>query len=161
MASAPPAIRPAVPGDVDAIARIWHTGWIDGHDGHVPAQLVAHRDAAQFGPRARQRLESTRVAEVGGAVVGFVVVVDDEVEQIYVDASARGTGTASLLLRTGEDAVRNAGHQLAWLAVVAGNARARAFYGREGWRDAGAFSYLAETEAGPLPVPCQRYEVDL
>jgi hypothetical protein len=52
-------------------------------------------------------------------------------------------------------------HTRAWLAVVAGNARARAFYERHGWRDAGPFIYHAETEAGAFPVPSHRYEIDL
>jgi GNAT superfamily N-acetyltransferase len=161
MASDSPTIRRAAATDVDPIARIWRVGWIDGHAGHVPPELVQHRDAEQFAPRAQQRLDRTWVAESGDEVVGFLVIVDDEVEQIYVDASARGTATASLLLHTGETVIRKAGYEQAWLAVVAGNARARSFYARQGWRDAGAFSYLAETEGGPLPVPCQRYEVDL
>jgi hypothetical protein len=41
------------------------------------------------------------------------------------------------------------------------NQRARSFYSRLGWRDPGPVSYLAETEAGPLPVPSHRYEIDL
>jgi hypothetical protein len=45
-----------------------------------------------------------------------------------------------------------------WLAVVAGNARARRFYERNGWRDAGAIDYAAEIRGGTLPVPCRRYE---
>ena len=101
------------------------------------------------------------VAESRGQPVGFVVVKGDEVEQIYVDRTARGTGVAARLLRMAEAEIRRAGHRHAWLAVVAGNQRARAFYARLGWRDAGPFSYLAETEIGPLAVPSHRYEIDL
>jgi len=96
-----------------------------------------------------------------GRVLGFVVVKEDELEQVYVDRSARGSGVAAALLRQGEDEVRRAGHTRAWLAVVAGNARARAFYARQGWRDAGPFIYHAETAEGTFPVPSHRYEVDL
>jgi GNAT superfamily N-acetyltransferase len=88
-------------------------------------------------------------------------VKGDEVEQIYVDRAARGTGVAAMLLRKAEAEIRSAGHRRAWLAVVAGNQRARSFYARHGWRDAGPFSYMAETEAGPLAVPSRRYEIDL
>ena len=90
-----------------------------------------------------------------------MVVISDEVEQIYVDARARGSGVAGVLLRKAEEMVRAAGHETAWLAVVAGNGRARAFYTRQGWVDRGAFSYEAETTAGPMVVPCRRYELDL
>jgi ribosomal protein S18 acetylase RimI-like enzyme len=96
-----------------------------------------------------------------GQPLGFVVVIDDEVELIYVDGKARGTGLAARLLRKAEIEIRRAGHRKAWLAVVAGNGRARSFYSRLGWRDAGPMSYLAETEAGPLAIPTHRYEIDL
>jgi GNAT superfamily N-acetyltransferase len=101
------------------------------------------------------------VAESLGQTVGFVVVKGDEVEQIYVDRKARGTGAAALLLRKAEAEIRSAGHRHAWLAVVAGNQRARSFYSRLGWRDSGPATYQAETEAGPFPVPCHRYEIAL
>src|SRR5690606_34803942 len=38
-----PRIRPATEDDVDAIARVWHAAWGDGHKGHVPDELSAHR----------------------------------------------------------------------------------------------------------------------
>jgi hypothetical protein len=28
-------LRPAAPADVDAIADMWHRGWLDGHLGHA------------------------------------------------------------------------------------------------------------------------------
>lgn len=154
-------IRRANNSDADAIARIWYEGWRDGHVGHVPPELVRHRHPEQFLSRARDRVASTWIAESGGQILGFVVVKDDEVEQIYVDRAARGTGAAATLLHKAEAEIRDAGHRRAWLAVVAGNERARAFYSRHGWRDAGPFSYLAETASGPLPVPSHRYEIDL
>ncbi len=101
------------------------------------------------------------VAESHGQIVGFVVPKDDEVEQIFVDRAARGTGVAAMLLRKAEAEIRRAGHRRAWLAVVAGNQRARAFYSRLGWRDAGPFTYMGETEIGPFAIPSQRYETDL
>jgi GNAT superfamily N-acetyltransferase len=84
----------------------------------------------------------------------------DEIEQLFVERAARGTGVAAMLLRKGEAEIRSAGHRRAWLAVVAGNQRARSFYSREGWRDSGPFTYLAETPAGPFAVPSHRYEID-
>lgn len=154
-------IRRATASDVDAVARIWYTGWLDAHLGNVPPELIRYRSRESFTPRTRDRIPATWVLESGGEVVGFVVVADDELEQIYVDAAARGTGVAGKLLQQAEREIRSAGHRKAWLAVVAGNGRARAFYARLGWRDAGPFDYLAETDDGPLAVPCHRYEIDL
>jgi ribosomal protein S18 acetylase RimI-like enzyme len=154
-------VRKATPNDVAEAARIWHIGWNDGHLGHVPPELVRYRTEAQFVSRARERVESMWVAESQGQIVGFVVVKDDEVEQLFVDREARGTGVAGMLLRKGEAEIRNAGHRRAWLAVVAGNQRARSFYSRLGWRDSGPITYLAETEAGAFEVPSHRYEIDL
>lgn len=132
---------------MDAVARIWHAGWIDGHLGHVPAELVAHRTPESFPPRARERVRSTWVAQSGAAVVGFVVVVAAEVEQVYVAPVARGTGVAARLLQQAETVISQAGLRTAWLAVVAGNQRARAFYVRQGWCDRGPFPYAAQTAA--------------
>jgi GNAT superfamily N-acetyltransferase len=160
-AAEPSVLRRATSNDVGAIARIWHTGWVDGHLGHVPPELVAYRSLDQFITRTRHRVQSMWVAESHGQPVGFVVIKGDELEQIYVDRSARGSGVAAMLLRRAETEIRSAGHRRAWLAVVAGNRRARAFYSRLGWRDAGLFSYMAETEIGPLAVPSHRYEIDL
>jgi GNAT superfamily N-acetyltransferase len=155
------SIRKATSGDVAAVARIWHEGWGDGHIGNVPPELIPHRTKEQFVYRTRDRVDCTWVAESDGRPVGFVVVKEDEVEQIYVDRAARGSGVAASLLRKAEDEIRAVGHRRAWLAVVAGNQRARSFYSRLGWRDAGPISYMAETEAGPFGVPTHRYEIDL
>jgi GNAT superfamily N-acetyltransferase len=97
------------------------------------------------------------VAAVGSHIVGFVTVHGDELEQMYVDAATRGKGVAGALLAHGETEIAER-HETAWLAVVAGNARARRFYEREGWHDAGAIDYEAEVEGGTITVPCRRYE---
>jgi len=151
-------IRPAELADIDTVARIWHAGWRDGHLGHVPDALLRHRTYETFPPRVADRLGQTWVAEDAGGVVGFVVVIGDEVEQVYVAATARGTGIAGELLGRAEVEVREAGHRTAWLAVVAGNSRARRFYERCGWTDSGPLTYQAETATGSVAVPCRRYE---
>jgi ribosomal protein S18 acetylase RimI-like enzyme len=152
------SLRRATAADVAAIARIWREGWPDGHEGHVPDALAAERTPASFGGRALERVSQTWVAEDDGAVAGFVVIVDDEVEQIYVDRRWRGQGVAQRLLRHAEAVIGQGGHRTAWLAVVAGNARARRFYARLGWHDRGPFTYQAQTATGTVPVPAHRYE---
>ncbi|MGW5361936.1 N-acetyltransferase family protein [Actinopolymorpha pittospori] len=143
--------------DVSPIAEIWHLGWGDGHLGFVPQELVDVRTEESFRARASERVHEATVAVADGAIAGFVIVVDDEVEQVYVSAWHRGTGVADALLKEAERRVRANGHRKGWLAVVAGNARARAFYGRSGWHDEGPFEYAATAEDGPITVPCHRY----
>jgi GNAT superfamily N-acetyltransferase len=153
-------LRAATAADAEALATLWHSGWYDGHAGHVPAALYDHRHLDDFRVRVPARLSTTTVAVDGPAVLGFLTVHDDELEQVYVAAPARGGGVAAALLRRGEEMI-GARYDRAWLAVAAGNARARRFYAREGWRDAGALDYAAEIRTGRLPVACRRYEKDL
>jgi len=143
--------------DAPEVAEIWWLGWQDGHLGFVPQELVDVRTEESFRTRASERVGDTTVAVVDGAVAGFVMVAGDEVEQVYVSRLHRGTGVAAALLDEAERQVRANGHDKAWLAVVAGNARGRAFYERAGWTDEGAFDYPAATGDGAIAVPCRRY----
>ena len=150
-------LRPASLADVDTLAALWHSGWIDGHLGHVPAALHAHRRLEDFQQRVPPRLPFTTVATLEGNIVGFVTLHDDELEQLYVASSSRGGGVAAALIRHAERAIAER-YVTAWLAVAVGNARARRFYERQGWSDASALDYPAETATGSIVVPCRRYE---
>ena len=150
-------LRPATAEDISSIAPIWHRGWQDGHVGHVPEELSTARTERSFWSRAAQRLPDTTIAEIEDAVAGFVMVVGDEVEQVYVGEGHRGSGVASVLLAEAERRVRHSGHDTAWLAVVAGNERARRFYAKHGWVDKGPLDYQAHGPDGPITVPSHRY----
>jgi GNAT superfamily N-acetyltransferase len=151
------SLRPATAEDAEAVATIWYDGWCDGHLGHVSEALVAARTPESFRSRAAQRVGDTVVADAGREVAGFVMVVGDEVEQVYVSADHRGSGVAGLLLAEAERLVAVAGHRQAWLAVVGGNVRARRFYERCGWADEGLFDHAAVVSGGTIAVPCHRY----
>lgn len=152
------SIRPASDADMAAVADLWHQGWHDGHAGHVPYGLTAARTLAAFHERTPPRVADTSVAVGdGGALLGFVMVVDDEVEQVFVAPAGRGTGLASELLAEAERRVADGGHASAWLAVVVGNARARRFYERQGWSDAGNLSYEVTAGGKTFVSPCRRY----
>ena len=155
--AATPTLRPAAVADSEAIAELSHAGWRDGHIGHVPEAIFPHRHPEDFRRRVPPRIPDTTVATIAGQIVGFVTVIEDEVEQVYVAAAARGTGVADALLRHGEQVVARR-FDVAWLSVVAGNARARRFYERSGWHDAGPIEYRAEIAGGSIPVTCRRYE---
>jgi ribosomal protein S18 acetylase RimI-like enzyme len=152
-------LRAATPGDADAVAQIWREGWRDGHLGNVPEALVAVRTPESFTRRAADRVGDTTVAVVDGEVAGFTMVVGDEVEQLYVSRSYRGSGTAVVLLEDARRAIGAARYPTAWLAVATGNDRARRFYTRCGWVDEGPFDYQAATDSGSTAVPCHRYTI--
>lgn len=152
-----PTLRTARTEDASDIASIWYSGWQDGHLGYVSDELVEVRTEESFHKRAAERIGDATVAVVDGEIAGFIMVVDDEVEQVFVAARHRGTGVADALMAEAERQVKGNGHAKAWLAVVAGNARARAFYQRLGWVDEGPFEYAAAIEDGTISVPCQRY----
>ncbi|GAA1069418.1 GNAT family N-acetyltransferase [Mycobacterium cookii] len=152
------SIRPAVAADMAAVADLWHRGWHDGHAGHVPEGLTAARTLPAFHDRTPSRVADTTVAvSADGELLGFVMVVGDEVEQVFVGRGARGTGLAEVLLAEAERQVAAGGHEVAWLAVVTGNARARRFYERCGWRDEGDLPYEVTAGGETFLSPCRRY----
>ena len=90
------------------------------------------------------------VAEAGGEIAGQVTVVpaalaanpvDDpalgHLRNLFVDRSWWGTGLASRLHAAAVDGGRELGFAQLRLFVAEGQARARRFYEREGWRPAG------------------------
>ncbi len=155
-----PVLRPAATDDIDEVATVFHRGWHDAHVGHVPDGLAQRRTLAAFRDRVATRVretDETTVAEVDGALAGFIMIAGDEVEQVYVDRPFRGSSLASTLLAEAERQVAAAGHAEAWLAVVVGNVRARAFYERQGWVDAGDLPYEVTALGETFLSPCRRY----
>jgi GNAT superfamily N-acetyltransferase len=149
-------------GVVEALEWADQAAWHDGHRGHVPDALVAARDRAYFEARSAELLDHVTVAVEGGELLGVVIVVADELQQLMVTAGARGRGVGGTLLTAAEERVRAAGHGEIWLAVVPGNTTARRFYAAHGWVDRGAETYDAATLAGAtVPVPVRRYVKEL
>jgi GNAT superfamily N-acetyltransferase len=139
------------------VADIWHAGWHDGHAGHVPTGLTAARTLAAFHERTPLRVADTTVAVVDGSIAGFVMVVGDEVEQVFVAPAHRGASVAGALLDEAERQVAAGGYDEAWLAVVEGNARARRFYEKRGWSDGGPLPYEVTAGGSTYVSPCRRY----
>src|SRR3954462_14137199 len=96
------SLRPGTRDDAVAVAEIWYAGWHPAHAGHVPDGLTERRTLAAFHQRSPRRVADTTVAEVEGEVAGFIMVVDDEVEQIYVAATHHGRGVAAVLMAEAE-----------------------------------------------------------
>jgi ribosomal protein S18 acetylase RimI-like enzyme len=155
--SDPVVLRPARDADIEAIATLWHRAWFDAHEPLVPAAALSLRPFASFRTRVPERVVETTVATDESLLVGFVTVRGDHVEQLYLAAPARGTGVARALLTHAETRIA-ARFDRAWLTVASGNTRARHFYARQGWRDAGGLDFPLPAGDSVVIVPARRYE---
>ena len=154
-------VRDAKAGEVDQLAQIWFDGWQDAHAQILPAELRRLRTLESFRERLDGGLQNVRVAEVSGSPAGFYMVKGDELDQLYVSASARGTGVAVALMSDAEARFREAGVKTAWLACAIGNERATRFYEKCGWTRVGTMTHHAETSEGPYSLEVWRYERSL
>jgi ribosomal protein S18 acetylase RimI-like enzyme len=152
-------LRPAECCDLRELALMWCEAWSDGHRGHVPDALMAVRGPEHFERYLQANLANTIVAiDQRARLVGLVIVdpSSGEVVQLGVQADARGSGIATELVSAAETRLAH-DHDEAWLAVVPGNTRARAFYRRHGWQDEGPMVYYAPAGDTTVPVPVHRY----
>jgi ribosomal protein S18 acetylase RimI-like enzyme len=151
-------VRAAKEVEIDHLARLWYDGWQDAHARILPSELARHRTLEDFRYRLQAALSSVRVTGPSGQPVGFCMVKDDELYQLYVSASARGSGLAAALLCDAEARLAANGVETAWLACAIGNDRAAKFYEKNGWRRVGTMVNHLETPDGPFPLKVWRYE---
>jgi ribosomal protein S18 acetylase RimI-like enzyme len=151
-------VRVAEEREIGHLARLWYDGWQDAHAPLLPAELARQRTLESFVERLATGLSTVRVAGPFGAPVGLCMVRDDELYQLYVAASARGSGVAALLIADGEARLRRSGVQTAWLACAIGNDRAARFYEKCGWRRIGIRTIHLETPQRTVPLDVWRYE---
>ena len=141
-------IRPAGPGDVEAIVRIYVESWNAGFGPRMPA---IEADAARIG-RWRKELAETSptrwwLAERGDDVVGFVGIgpsrdpIDPdlgELDTIAVDPVAWRTGVGKALMSVALEGLRSEGYHSAVLWTLNDYPQAESFYVATGWRLNGA-----------------------
>jgi GNAT superfamily N-acetyltransferase len=151
-------VRYAEEAEIDQLARLWYDGWRDAHEQILPAELSRHRTLASFRDRLAAALPSVRVVGAPGEPVGFCIVKGDELYQLYVSASARGSGTAAALIADAESQFSRNGVETAWLACAIGNDRAARFYEKHGWLRVGNMVNRLETPAGEFLLEVWRYE---
>jgi len=156
-------IEPAEAGDVDALADAWVTLAAEqrAHGSHLHAdrnrqrirESMAHhvvdgscllaRPSTEHDDGEADVPQSDAVGDDWG-FVGFVTFAVDgdgyemdvtrgTVENLFVHPSARGDGVGAALLSAAEAALADRGVDAVALEVLAANARARAFYDREGY----------------------------
>jgi GNAT superfamily N-acetyltransferase len=154
-------VRTAEEVEIDQLAKVWHDGWHDAHAQIVPAELVRLRTLESFRNRLQAALPNIRVVGPSGAPVGFCIVREDELYQLFVSAQSRGSGVAATLVADAETRLSDIGVETAWLACAIGNERAARFYEKCGWHRAGTMINEAETSAGTFPLEVWRYEKSL
>jgi GNAT superfamily N-acetyltransferase len=151
-------VRSAESDEIDHLAQVWFDGWHDSHAQLVPAELTRLRTRENFRDRLQAALPSIRVVGARGAPMGFCIVRDDELYQLFVSAESRGSGVAAALIADAEARLAANGVRTAWLACAIGNNRAARFYEKCGWRRAGTMVNQAETAQGNFPLESWRYE---
>lgn len=158
--------------DIEAIAAINVRAWQHAYAGLMPADFLASQESAPRAAALRERFRTGTCAPgfvaVGdtGTVAGYCWFGDyrpdddapsppgegwGEIYAIYVDPSAIGTGAGGALMTATLGAL--APRPVA-LWVLEGNAPARGFYERAGFRPDGT---TADFRAGGLLIPEVRY----
>ena len=149
-------LRPAEPADAAAIAAVTAAGF-EGYRSFAPPGWEPWVPTADETLDRFDRPDAWAVvAEAGAEVIGVgAYVVGREgragppipglahVAAVFVAEPWWGQGVAQALLAELVEHMRAAGYREARLYTPVGQARARRFYAREGWREV----------AGPLPSP--------
>ncbi|GAA2728734.1 GNAT family N-acetyltransferase [Streptomyces nogalater] len=163
-----PRIRPMTLADCDRVSAIRVRGWQHAYRGLLPQPYLDRLDVAADAERRRERFARgsgpvvNLVAERDGRVLGWAAVgpyrdgetytVDAELYAIYVDPAHLGGGIGRALLAAAAGRCPADARLLLW--VFKGNAPARRFYERAGFRADGAQEPF---EADGVPVPEVRY----
>lgn len=147
------AIRPATGADAGRLALVGAATFLETFAGTLDGDAIVahcarvHAAAAYAEALAGGARAWLAEAAPGAAPVGFALLAapdlpgaapgDLELKRIYLLSRWQGGGTGAALLAAATDAARAAGAPRLLLGVFAGNARARAFYGRHGFRPVG------------------------
>jgi ribosomal protein S18 acetylase RimI-like enzyme len=152
-------IRGAVPDDAEAGARLHVACWREAYGPHVDPEVLEDRlaDSGRWVEAWRHQLAEGPprvVAEAHGELVGFAVAgpsrdedagsAAQEIYAIYARAAWWGTGLGQELL----DRVLPVESCSLW--VLEANARAQAFYRRNGFEPDGAREHYAGLDAWEL-----------
>jgi GNAT superfamily N-acetyltransferase len=146
-------VRRARPEDAAAVAGVHVRSWKSAFSGLLPQDYL---DALRPEDRLAQWEKALSgwpwpvvvVGEEDGGVVGFVAVAPSadadaagdvgEVQTLYLEPGARGSGRGAVLLDAGLAQLARAGFRRSTLWVLHTNAPARRFYERQGWVADGA-----------------------
>lgn len=156
-----PEIRQPEAEEAAELARFWHHGWHGAHAHLIPHGLAKYRTPEMFAERMNAVIGDVRVLGPAGGVIGFHIVNEDELNQLYVAEEVRGTGIAKILIDDAERRIRANGFETAWLACAIGNERAAKFYRKCGWHLERVFIYEAPAPSGSYSLDVWRFEKQL
>jgi len=154
-------MRPAVPADAPALAALYVRAWRAAYPGLVPQDyldalvpgdrlgLFQATLAAVAWPRRGVLVLDATGPGAPGTPLGFVSLgpsrdedadpaLVGEIETLYLDPAAFGTGAGDLLMAGALRCLEEGGYRSATLWVLGTNTRARRFYARHGWHPDGA-----------------------
>ena len=151
-------VRRATKGEVESLAKIWYDAWQDAHAEILPAELGRTRTLENLAERLGELFEDLRVVGDVDQPLGFSITKDDELNQLYVAAAARGKGVAQKLIAEVEERLADQGVSTAWLACAVGNDRAARFYDKSGWRLARSVVNELKLPEGVFHIEVWRYE---
>lgn len=77
-------VRDADDAEIDTLAKIWYDAWRDAHEQIVPSELTRVRTLESFRDRLQAALPHVRVVGAPGEPVGFCMLKDDELYQLFV-----------------------------------------------------------------------------
>lgn len=148
-----PVIRPAVPADAPAIARIHVEAWKVTYQGIMPAAILDALDATEREDQWRRlldaRADSVLVAELKHELAGFCSLagvvpdpdeeleVETEIETLYLDPRRRRMGIGRLLVDAAIDSAIAKGHARVGLWCAELNTDATSFYRKIGFKPTG------------------------
>ena len=129
--------------DLEALVEVGRRSWLSAFAQTAPFALIAwwirtDRVRVLYEEHWREML----VLEEAGAIVGLVQPAQAEINGLWVRPDRGGTGVGTQLLGAGENVIRRAGHEVAWLTCSGLNIRAFQYYGNRGYIETGREQYL-------------------
>jgi GNAT superfamily N-acetyltransferase len=123
-------LRPFIPSDACALARVWYASWLS-------TGVPAAREITQEDLLARVRTEFAQgccvmIAQVEGELVGFLALKLEErrLDQLFVAPEQKGSGIGIRLFALAEEMMPRG----FVLRTAAANIEARRFYEKRGMR---------------------------
>ena len=127
-------LRPAREDDVDAMIELARRSWLSAFGQTAPSALIdAWVRTDRTTEHYRRYWKDMLLLGDGTTIVGLVQPLEAEINGLWVHPDHQGQGAGTRLLQAGEDVIRRAGHEMAWLHCSAYNPRALEFYLRRGY----------------------------